>query len=338
MDARFCERCGAVTESPQVVDGHYYCRRCAAELTGGASAAASPDSAPSPSSAPLRDSAAPVEEKIKFRCTGCGALLSSKRVSQKSRLRCPQCRTELFLNPDGSVEPVVKVRQPSTPAAKMGASRPQTGFSREELERALDMQKSSREGPDETAVVGKPPAAAPPPPPPKPAPKGTAAPRKPVPRMRVTRSAIMERYRKMAATLESKESGGLVALVAALLLLPAVFILLVCLNVGGLGRIKDSFKDMAQSVGEAALRLRGLAPKQKQTPSQPSKKEGAQQKQPKKQPAKEGGESVKKQPKQPPEEEKPPVKPPKKPSEKQQPKEPSPQKKPQKPKGAEKGG
>jgi len=317
MEARFCERCGALTNSPQVVEGHYYCSRCVAKLTAGASGStARTDSAPSPSSASLRDSAAPVEDRLKFRCSECGTLLSSKRVSQKSRLRCPRCHTELFLNPDGRVEPAVKVRQPSTPAVRKRTLRSQTGFSPEELQQALDMQKGPRGEPDEMSE--RMPVVAPPPPPPKPVPKMAAAPPKPVPEKRISRSTDRKGYRKMAAVLERGEGEGLVVFVAVLLLLPAVFILLVSLNVGGLGRVKDSFKGMAQSVGEAALRLRGLAPKQKQ---------------PKKQPVEEGG-SVKKQLKQPPEEEKPHLAIPKKALPKQQPKKPL----PQKPKGAEKGG
>jgi len=318
MEARFCECCGALTESPQVVNGRYYCSRCAAELTAGrAASAARTDSSPSPSSAPLRDSAVPVEEKLKFRCTGCGALLSSKKVPQKSRLRCPQCHTELFLHPDGSVEPVVKVRQPSTPPAKRGASHPQTGFSREELEHALDMQKGPREEAEQTDRIAGASVAPPPlPPPHKPTTDETAAPSKPVPKMRVARPANIEKYRKMVATLESEESEGLVAFVAVLLLLPTVFVLLVFLDVGGLGRVKDSFKDLARSVREAVFRLRGLTPKPEHPLSHPPEKQGAQQKQPQKQPGKEESKFGENQLKQPPEEKKPPVKPPKKAPEK----------------------
>lgn len=247
-----------MVESPQVVDGHYYCSRCAAKLAG---------AAPSAFSAPLKDSAAPVDDRIKFRCTGCGALLSSRRVSQKSRLRCPQCRTELFLNPDGSVEPVVKTRQSSTPALKTGISRPQTGFSREELEQVLDLQKGSYGKPDETAAVGQKPVAAPPPPPPKPIGKDAAAQSEDAARMRIGCSGREEKRYKRAVPIVSEAGEGLVVFVAVLLLLPAVFILLVSLNVAGLGAIKDGFKQMAQRMGEAALRLRGVAPNSEQQPS-----------------------------------------------------------------------
>ena len=244
-----------------MLDGHYYCSRCAAKLAGARAGAA-----PSAFSAPLRDSAAPVDDRVKFRCAGCGALLSSKRVSRKSRLRCPQCRTELFLNPDGSVEPVVKTKQPSIPALKAGMSRPQTGFSREELEQVLDMQKGSYGEPDEMAAVGQKPVAAPPPPPPKPIHKGVAEQSEDAAKMRSSRSTNEEH--KRTVPIASEVSEGLVVFVAVLLLLPAVFILLVSLNVAGLGRIKGSFQEMAQRVGEAALRLRGVAPNSGQPPAE----------------------------------------------------------------------
>jgi len=258
-----------------VVDGHYYCGRCAAKLTGARAGAA-----PSAFSAPLRDSAAPVEDRLKFRCAGCGALLSAKRVSQKSRLRCPQCRTELFLNPDGSVEPAVRVRQPPTPAIRSQKPHPPTGFSPAELEQALDMQKGGCGESDKMgAVGGKPYATAPPPP--KPIRKGAAAPSEAAAGMRISRSPDEAGHHRKAAPVESAVSEGLVVFVAVLLLLPAVLVILVSLNVAGLGGIKDGFKEMAQRVGKAALRLRGLT---QDNPQQPPPQNKPSAKPPKKAP------------------------------------------------------
>jgi DNA-directed RNA polymerase subunit RPC12/RpoP len=92
-------------------------------------------------------------EKLTFRCPGCNALLSSRKIEKRSRLTCPKCSEKIIINPDGSAELLTK-RAPHM--KKMDIPQKQKAFSDQDLERLLDFGETQPIGKDAARPAPKP--------------------------------------------------------------------------------------------------------------------------------------------------------------------------------------
>lgn len=245
-EPKFCELCGVLTPEPQVVSGKFYCPKCVLRLESGVSGSGVED-------APLRNSVpgAP-PEKMKFRCLGCDALLSVKPVSQKAKLTCPQCKTQMYIEPDGSVEPVHKTAQPGSRKAEAHGAPP--AFDKEELDKMLDMGMGRDGRPDETVDTpsGRPsgertdlvPST-----------RAVGRPRKQPPRLKIQPRSKLERYKKIAAGLPAAEENRVLLIIAVVLLaLPAIFALIVIYSDVG-ATLKAKFESPAETLREGVKKL-----------------------------------------------------------------------------------
>lgn len=132
MTKRYCESCGnlfdAELDAGSGASGKYLCANCAAKQ------------APVPGAmmergAGLKKDAGAVEEKLTFRCPGCSALLSSRKIEKRSRLTCPKCSVKVVINTDGSAELV----SPPAPAVKQAeAPQGEKLFSDQDLDKILE--------------------------------------------------------------------------------------------------------------------------------------------------------------------------------------------------------
>ena len=212
-------------------------------------------------------------EKMKFRCLGCNALLSVAPVGKRSKLTCPQCKTGMYIEPNGSVEPVHKVAQPAGQQKEGAPDEPPLIFDKKELDKMLSMDMEEKKGPafsDETADI--PSATAPPPPklqkkeestgeiPPT---RGIQKPKKQPPKLKIQPRSRLDQYKKIAAGLPAaKENKPLLIIAVVLLALPGIFALVVTHSDLGKG-LRERFVSPADTLREGVKRVMeniGVAP------------------------------------------------------------------------------
>ncbi|MCX7702693.1 MAG: hypothetical protein N2234_01120 [Planctomycetota bacterium] len=270
-EPRYCELCGALTPEAQVVSGKFYCPKCVGRLQYGGSGMKDVVDAPLTDSVPGTP-----PEKIKFRCLGCGALLSVAPVSKKSSLTCPQCKTQMYIEPGGVVTPAHPApaagKLPGSGRHKAAIQPPSTPqevpFGKEELDKMLDMGAGRGEetdyAPKTGGEMGETGAA-------------SQAPREErkeaqAPRLKVQRPSKLDQYRKIASGLPSaKENKVLIVIAAVLLLLPAVFALIVNTESGE--SVKSQLSNPTKTLREGIERLTRLTgKKEKEEPPEEQKR------------------------------------------------------------------
>lgn len=140
MTQRYCESCGNLFDAKATggttPDGTYLCPSCATKQTDSPVAAADAAGSMMEKGGGLKKSVSEAEpEKLTFRCPGCNALLSSRKIDKRSRLTCPKCSEKVIINPDGTAELLTK-RAPHM--KKMDIPQKQKVYSDEDLEKLLD--------------------------------------------------------------------------------------------------------------------------------------------------------------------------------------------------------
>ena len=155
MTQRYCESCGNLFDSTatagQTPEGTYLCPNCALKRPAG-EPAGEPTEPVRPGTDVMQKgsglkksvAAAGGGDKLTFRCPGCNALLSSKKIEKRSRLTCPKCKEKVTIDPDGSAELLTK-REPHMKQADI--PKKQKIFSDKDLEHLLDFGGKQDEGP-----------------------------------------------------------------------------------------------------------------------------------------------------------------------------------------------
>ncbi len=166
MTQRYCESCGNLFDAKSTAGvtppGRYLCPSCATKEAGKES---SSDEAAGDSvmekGAGLKKSVGAGDKskegvKLTFRCPGCNALLSSRKIDKRSRLTCPKCNEKVILNPDGTSELLSK---PAPHMKKMDIPEKKS-FSDQDLERLLDFGETQPIGKDtgQAAPTPRPPS------------------------------------------------------------------------------------------------------------------------------------------------------------------------------------
>jgi DNA-directed RNA polymerase subunit M/transcription elongation factor TFIIS/ribosomal protein L40E len=143
MTQRYCESCGNLFDAKSTAGvtspGKYLCPSCATKQASkeGDSAAPGGDSVMEKGAGLKKsvDTGASQEAvKLTFRCPGCNALLSSRKIDKRSRLNCPKCGEKVILNPDGTAELLSK----PAPHMKKMEIPDKKSFTDQDLERLLD--------------------------------------------------------------------------------------------------------------------------------------------------------------------------------------------------------
>jgi DNA-directed RNA polymerase subunit RPC12/RpoP len=217
--------------------------------------------------APLTDSVPGTPpEKMKFRCLGCGALLSVAPVSKKSFLTCPQCKTQMFIEANGTVTPA-HAGVSATPSgsgrhkpASPTASAP-PGFDKKELDKMLDMGAGEAKHTSEDTNISQKPQTESPRQEPATVPRmqKEEQPQKqplqpPQPRLKIQRPSKLDQYKKISSGLPSaKENKVLIVVAAVLILLPAILAFIVDSEMGE--SIKAGLSKPAQTLKEGFERI-----------------------------------------------------------------------------------
>jgi DNA-directed RNA polymerase subunit M/transcription elongation factor TFIIS len=145
MTQRYCESCGNLFDAKSTAGvtppGKYLCPNCATKKASEEGESEAPGGSVMDKGAGLKKSveggdAGEKQEDVKltFRCPGCNALLSSRKIDKRSRLTCPKCNEKVILNPDGTSELLSK----PSPHMKNMEIPDKKSFTDQDLERLLD--------------------------------------------------------------------------------------------------------------------------------------------------------------------------------------------------------
>lgn len=110
MPLKICQSCGAKVIADARAPDPFYCRKCApkANVIVAAVPAQLPIEEEPPMLAPMPILQPPPEEPkittLKITCPYCTAIFASRKLEVTAKGRCPICKQEVFLFPDGSVK------------------------------------------------------------------------------------------------------------------------------------------------------------------------------------------------------------------------------------------
>lgn len=139
MTQRYCEACGSLFDADMVTDAvsgkKYLCPACVKKQAPQPGAPEAEGESMMEKGGGLKTDAGALDEKLTFRCPGCGALLSSHKVEKRSRLTCPKCNKKVVIHPDGTAE--LTAPPPPQPVAKE-AQAPRQPLPDQDLEKLLE--------------------------------------------------------------------------------------------------------------------------------------------------------------------------------------------------------